>query len=347
MSQYIQANNRTHQRTAPNPSRFSSLLLPVILTISCADSFADIEDFAYLRQEPITPIPTVVDADLEKAAIGELLFYDTRLSRNKALACATCHRLESGGDDDASLGRSHSADTHTVNTPTVFNAVFNFRQHWDGAIETSEQLVEHTIVNQHEFNNSWDRVIKTLSADETLRQMFEDEYDDGMTRETIVDAIVEFQKTLVTPNARFDRFLRNETDALSEDEIKGYRVFKESGCVSCHQGVNIGGNLFQKFGVFYDYLAERGDMRTADFGRMNVTNRYIDEFVFKVPSLRNIEVTAPYLHDGSAETLEEVIAIMGKTQLGRELDDEEIQMIKSFLLTLTGEYKGVQLGGDS
>ena len=136
-------------------------------------------------------------------------------------------------------------------------------------------------------------------------------------------------------------------DILNDDEIKGYKIFKELGCISCHQGINIGGNLYQKFGVFYNYIAERGDIKKPDYGRINITDRLMDAYVFKVPSLRNIAVTAPYLHDGSAETIEEAISIMGKTQLGRLLSTDEVLYIKAFLNTLTGEYKNIPLDAKS
>jgi cytochrome c peroxidase len=294
---------------------------------------------AYFQHEPIAPLPLSVETSPVKASLGEILFHDTRLSRDNRIACASCHQLDAGGDDNVALGLSSSTDHHTVNTPTVFNAIYNFRQGWDGAQTSIEETIDQTMLSQHEFNQSWDLAISRLKKDASLVQSFNEAYSEGITRETVIDALREFQKTLVTPNSRFDQYLRDEADdILSEDELAGYQLFKEQGCVSCHQGINIGGNLFQKFGVFYDYLAERGNITKSDLGRYNVTNRYIDEFVFKVPSLRNVAVTAPYLHDGSAETLEDVIFIMGKTQLGKNLKDEEVKLIKQFLLTLTGEY---------
>jgi cytochrome c peroxidase len=201
--------------------------------------------------------------------------------------------------------------------------------------------------NHHEFSSSWDEIIAKLSEDPGVTSMFEDTYDSGLNRDTAIDAIVEFEKTLITPNARFDRYLRNEDVELTSDELRGYELFKELGCISCHQGKNIGGNLYQKFGIFYNYIAERGEITKQDYGKFNTTNRQIDKFVFKVPSLRNIAVTDPYLHDGSADTLEEAIAIMGKTQLGRTLSDDEIRLIKSFLNTLTGEYENIPLDAQS
>jgi len=201
------------------------------------------------------------------------------------------------------------------------------------------QQIDRAVNNNQVFRNSWNDIITTLSNDHELSSEFRELYPDGITRQNIIDTLVEFEKSLITPNSRFDRYLRNEDDALTEEELKGYMVFKDLGCISCHQGINIGGNLYQKFGVFYNYIAERGDIRKSDYGRMNKTNRQSDAYVFKVPSLRNVAVTAPYLHDGSAETLDEAIIIMGRTQLGRTLSKDETLLIKAFLNTLTGEYK--------
>lgn len=293
----------------------------------------------YYRQEPIFPLPREVSVNQNKAALGESLFFDTRLSRNNQVACISCHKLDAGGDDGMKLGMSSSADHHVVNTPSIFNAQFNFRQNWNGSVRSLHDQIDRSISSSHAFNNAWDNIIAQLTEDVKLRDEFHSIYSDGITSKNIIDAIVEFEKTLITPNSPFDRYLRNEEGSLTEVEIEGYQTFKELGCISCHQGINIGGNLFQKFGVFYDYFSERGDIQYSDYGLMNITYRQMDEFVFKVPSLRNVAVTAPYLHDGSAATLEEAIIIMGKTQLGRTLSAEEVTLIEAFLRTLTGEYK--------
>jgi len=315
-----------------------TLLLP-------ARSHAEINE--KIRQEPIRPIPLLSKVDTNKAGLGERLFFDLRLSSNSELACSSCHQLEAGGDDNVAKGISNSYSQHIINTPTIFNARFNFRQNWDGSVKTLEQQIDLAVRNNHVFKNSWDDIVATLSQDDELKNDFHEIYLDGISKENIIDALVEFEKTLITPNSRFDRYLRNEDGALSKEEIEGYRAFKELGCISCHQGINIGGNLYQKFGVFYNYIAERGEIKNSDYGRMNATNRQMDAFVFKVPSLRNIAVTAPYLHDGSAETLEEVIMIMGRTQLGRTLTADETRSIKAFLKTLTGEYKNIPLDDPS
>ncbi len=305
------------------------------------------ENKPYYRQEPIFPIPLDAEIDSNKASLGKKLFFDTRLAKDQKISCSSCHQLDAGGDDNVAMGISSTADKHIINTPTVFNARYNFRQNWDGSVTTLEEQLDKAIASPHAFNNSWANVVTALSKDPVLMQKFQNIYPDGISQKNIINALVEFEKSLITPNSRFDQYLRNNDEILSKDEIKGYTLFKELGCISCHQGINIGGNLYQKFGVFYDYIAERGDIKEPDYGRMNTTNRQIDAFVFKVPSLRNIALTAPYLHDGSANTIEEVINIMGKTQLGRTLSNEEVQLLKSFLNTLTGEYNDQYLGEDS
>jgi len=297
------------------------------------------------RLEPIFPIPLNSDVDKSKAALGEKLFFDTRLSHNQQVSCASCHQLEAGGDDNVAMGISITDKKHHINTPSVFNARYNFRQNWDGSVKTLEQQIDMVITNHHEFGNNWHDVLQALSKDQALTLKFQNIYPDGLTRKNITHALVEFEKTLITPNSRFDQYLRNDNEILSEDETKGYSLFKELGCVSCHQGINVGGNLYQKFGVFYNYIAERGEIKKADYGRMNISNRLMDAFVFKVPSLRNVAVTAPYLHDGSAKTIEQAISIMGKTQLGRSLSNEDVRLLKAFLYTLTGEYKNKTLDG--
>jgi cytochrome c peroxidase len=301
-------------------------------------TFVQAENNRLYRLEPITPIPLQVDVNEARASLGERLFHDTRLSRNNSISCSSCHRLADGGDDNLATGISISEGLHVINTSTIFNVSYNFRQNWDGSARTLQEQINMVVTNHLEFDNEWSNIIAKLNMDENIQHDFNAIYADGISKDNIIDALVEFEKTLVTPNSRFDRYLRNE-NSLTEDEINGYALFKDLGCISCHQGMNIGGNLFQKFGIFYNYIAERGDIKESDQGKFNNSKREEDRYVFKVPSLRNVAVTAPYLHDGSIETLEEAIEIMGRTQLGRSLNDLEIMQIKAFLMTLTGEYK--------
>ena len=317
-------------------------MMPVILFASHS-SFSAEEQIVPAHDEPIQPIPIDTTLDPDKVELGAFLFNDPRLSKDNSLSCASCHILDAGGDDNLVTGIALGGNRHVVNTPTVFNARYNFRQQWDGAALTLEDQVDSVLHSHMEADSNWVELIDKLKADSGLVHQFEKIYQDGLTRDNYLDALTEFQKSLVTPNARFDRYLLGDAEAITEEEKEGYQRFKEFGCISCHQGVNIGGNLFQKFGIFYDYLAERGDIINADYGRINVTNREVDMHVFKVPSLRNIEVTAPYLHDGKAASLEEVIAIMGRTQIGKNINDRDIALLAKFLRTLTGEYNGRSL----
>jgi cytochrome c peroxidase len=323
-----------------NLARFA--LLPAILLFSLDAPTAESQIVPAL-DEPIQPIPVDTTLDPDKVALGSILFNDTRLSRDNSLSCASCHILEVGGDDDLSSGIALDGSEHVVNTPSIFNARFNFRQHWDGESATLEEQIDQALHSHLIAGSNWDQLLAKLNDDSDLAALFERIYSSEITRENYLDALTEFEKSLVTPNSRFDQYLLGNPDSITEDEKKGYLLFKELGCISCHQGINVGGNLFQKFGIFYDYLGERGDIINADYGRINVTNREADMHVFKVPSLRNVEVTAPYLHDGNAETLEEAIAIMGKTQIGKIICEDDISLLAQFLRTLTGEYNGMPL----
>ncbi len=293
----------------------------------------------YASNEPIRPVLPVENIHTEKVKLGKALFNDRHLAGD-TLSCADCHQLSSGGDDNTAITHLSEDKRSDLNTPTVFNAVYNFRQTWSGSAETLAEQIDMVVHNPNEGNTSWPRIIQSINKRPELRKRFDKLYNDGVTKENYMDALVEYEKTLVTPNARFDQYLSGDNTAITSEEKAGYHLFKEYGCVSCHQGVNIGGNLFQKFGIFYDYIADRGNITEADHGRKNVTGREQDDFVFKVPSLRNVAVTAPYFHDGQIEALEEAIYIMGKTQLGRELNARDIELISLFLRTLTGQYQG-------
>ena len=293
----------------------------------------------YASNEPIRPVLPVENIHTEKARLGEALFNDRHLAGNK-LSCADCHQLTLGGDDNVATNNQGPDNRAGLNTPTVFNAVYNFRQLWSGAADTLAEQIAMVVHNPNEGNTSWPALLQNINKRPLLRKQFDRVYADGVTEKNYMDALIEYEKTLVTPNARFDQYLSGDSDAITTEEKAGYHLFKEHGCVSCHQGVNIGGNLFQKFGIFYDYIADRGNITPADHGRKNVTGREQDDFVFKVPSLRNVAVTAPYFHDGQVETLEEAVYIMGKTQLGRELNAKDIELISLFLRTLTGQYQG-------
>jgi cytochrome c peroxidase len=298
--------------------------------------------------EPITPLPTVVDVDPQKARLGERLFNDPRLSRGDRLACSTCHRLDKGGDDDQRRTIGGDGTLLEFNTSTVFNAAMSFRLNWRGNFRTIEEQNEATLNGKALLGTGWGELLPKLSADPDYRESFASLYGGEPARDSVLDALATFEKSLITPNARFDRYLRGEQDAISADEKEGYRLFKENGCIACHQGVNVGGNLFQKFGVFADPFAKQTEITEADLGRFSITDVESDRHVFRVPSLRNIAVTAPYFHDGRTASLEDAVKIMARNQLGRDLDASDLTLIVKFLGTLTGEYRGRMLtgGGD-
>ncbi|HZS06598.1 MAG TPA: cytochrome-c peroxidase [Blastocatellia bacterium] len=284
--------------------------------------------------EPIQPIPLRLELDERKVALGEKLFHDKQLSHDNSISCAGCHNLKTGGVDlmAGSIGINGSAGS--VNAPTVYNSGFNFRQFWNGRAAALEDQVDGPTHAPGEMGSSWAEIIGKLRQSPAYTRDFAASYPDGIQSANIKDAIAVYERSLYTPNSRFDRFLRGDSRALSDEEKEGYRIFKAYGCVRCHQGVNVGGNLYQKFGVMVDYLDRRNPAKNGEAP---------ERPVFKVPSLRNVALTPPYFHDGSAERLEDAVRIMGVYQLGRQLSPGEVDRIVKFLKTLTGEYKGKQL----
>lgn len=282
--------------------------------------------------ELITPIPLNDTFDVAKAKLGKKLFFDTRLSADDSISCSTCHNLDDGGDDGLSVSFGVEGRMGTRNSPTVFNARYNFVQFWDGRASDLQEQAEGPIHNHVEMNSNFKEVISKLQLDTYYVDTFNAIYTNGITAMNITDAIAEFEKALITPNSKFDRFLRGEINALNEKEKKGYALFNEYGCVSCHNGVNMGGNLFQKIGVVKDFNSS-----PKEFGRYSITRETKDILVFKVPTLRNIALTAPYFHDGKVQTLDEAVSLMIKHQIGVVLSEEDIPHIVAFLQTLTGE----------
>ncbi len=293
---------------------------------------------------PISPLPLAVPEDNLKSRLGERLFHERRLSAQGQRSCATCHPLDRGAMDGRV--RAEPADGVSVlrNTPTVFNVAFNFFYNWDGAVTTLEAHLEKVLLNPKVMNATWPTLLNTLRADSNYARAFADAYPDGLTKANLIDAFTRFERGLITPNARFDRFLRGEHNALDTGEKQGYRLFNSLGCVTCHQGVNIGGNLFQKFGVF---RTGKEALKTGDEGRYAVTQSNRDRGVYRVPGLRNVAVTAPYFHDGRAATLEEAVDTMARDQLGKPLTARERSLIVKFLNTLTGEYLGRPVAGNT
>ena len=299
----------------------------------------------YGRHDPIVPIPHPAEKDLQsgKAQLGEKLFNDPRLSVDGTISCASCHILAQGGDDGRKLSLGVDGALGEVNAPTVFNSVFGFRQFWDGRADNLSEQVAGPLLNLAEMASSWPIAIRRIKENPAYLDDFRREYDGEISERTITDALVHFEATLITPDAPFDRFLNGDATAIDDEAREGFLRFTDYGCISCHQGVNVGANFFQRFGIMGDYFAERGNITKADLGRYNVTGQEEDRYIFKVPGLRNVALTAPYFHDGSAATLDEAVDIMGRYQLGRALSDEDRRYIIAFLNSLTGEYRGEPL----
>ena len=296
-----------------------------------------------LDSEPLQPLPQALPLNPEKVDLGRDLFFDTRLSKDGSMSCASCHDLKLGGADGKAVSRGMNGEMGEINTPTVFNSGFNFVQFWDGRAESLDSQMAGPINNPAELGANWRSVIDRLKAHPGYKERFGELYDAGIAEETIQDAIATYERSLITPNSRFDRYLNGNTTAITAEEKEGYALFKSLGCRACHQGRNVGGNMFQKFGVMRDYFAQRGNITKVDYGRFNVTGREEDRHVFKVPSLRNIALTAPYFHDASVDSLEAAVEIMAYYQLGRHISERDRDRVVAFLKTLTGEYQGQPL----
>ena len=280
--------------------------------------------------QPITPIPLHVDdVNPKKVKLGHKLFFDTILSKNNTIACVNCHLLKDGGDDNLKVSFGINGKKGIINSPTVLNARYNFVQFWDGRAKTLQDQAGGPIENPVEMGNNFKNLIKTLK-NSPYKKEFENIYKDGITKQNITDAISEYEKTLITPNSPFDRYLRGDKTAISNKAKKGYELFKSKGCIACHNGVNIGGNLYERFGFTQQST-------TDNLGRYNITKDPLDKYFFKAPTLRNIEKTAPYLHDGRFSNLKDVIRFMLNFQLAKTSTQKEVDAILAFLKTLTGE----------
>lgn len=289
---------------------------------------------------PIAVIEHPAGLDSARVALGGELFADVRLSANGKLACSTCHDLSRGGVDGAERSLGVTGQPVAVNTPTVFNAALNFRQFWDGRATTLEDQIDGPLLNPLELGATWPSVLTRLRGDQEVSLRFSRAYPDGVTEATVKDALATFERSLVTPDAPFDRYLAGDQAALDPSATRGYQLFTSYGCSACHQGRGVGGNMFQKLGIMGDYFGDRGGETPADLGRYNVTHDEADRHVFKVPSLRNVARTAPYLHDGSVATLGEAVRTMARYQLGRDIDPTDVQSLTAFLESLTGNYQG-------
>lgn len=289
--------------------------------------------------EPVQPIKPVKAINLAQVELGKKLYFDPRLSKSGFISCNSCHNLSLGGTDNLKTSIGHNWQQGPINSPTVLNSSLNLAQFWDGRASDLKEQAGGPIANPGEMAFTHTLAIDLLNSIPEYVIEFKQVFDtDEIDIDKVTQAIAEFEKTLVTPNSPFDQWLMGDDKAINSEELAGYELFKTSGCVACHNGESLGGNSFQKMGVVEPY-----DAKSPAEGLSAVTGKDADRFKFKVPTLRNVELTYPYFHDGEAETMAEAVDVMGRLQLGRKFSDDENAQIVAFLKTLTGDQPSFML----
>jgi len=300
-----------------------------------------------LAKNVFQPLPAVADnpenqVTPEKVALGKMLYSDNRLSKNNTESCNTCHNLATYGVDNKATSPGDNGKNGNRNSPTTFNAALHFVQFWDGRMKSVEEQAGGPVMNPAEMNMPTEKeVISRLGKDKEYKQLFAAAYPgekDPISFENMRKAIAAFERTLITPS-KFDKFLGGDVKALDSAELAGLKTFMDAGCTACHAGALLGGNMFQKYPLFGDHKTYTG-ATTDDKGKMEATKNEADKYFFKVPSLRNIAETWPYLHDGSVKELDKTAGIMAKAQLNKDLAPDQIASITVFLKSLTGEVPG-------
>ncbi|MBC2607249.1 cytochrome-c peroxidase [Pelagicoccus albus] len=313
--------------------KLNRLLIPALLL------YAGFQAEASRPGEPIQPIAPPQEINLAKSELGKKLYFDPRLSKSGFISCNSCHNLSMGGTDNLKTSIGHGWAQGPINAPTVLNSSLNIAQFWDGRAADLKEQAGGPIANPSEMGFTHELAISTLEGIPGYVREFELVFGSpAVDIDKVTEAIAEFEKTLVTPNSPFDQWLLGDDDALSAKELAGYELFKLSGCIACHNGPAMGGNSFQKMGLVAPYETEN-----AAEGLAGLTGIDADRFKFKVPTLRNVELTYPYFHDGEAETLAEAVDVMGRLQLGRTFSPEETEQIVAYLKSLTGDQPSFAL----
>ncbi len=288
--------------------------------------------------EPVDPIEPVEVKNPALVELGKMLFFEPRLSRSGFISCNSCHNLATGGVDNLQTSIGDRWAQGPINSPTVLNSFGQVAQFWDGRAKTLAEQAAGPIANPLEMASTHEMAVKVIASIPGYAPYFKKAFGDTEVNiKRITEAMAEFERTLVTPNARFDKWLKGDKNAITQQELNGYKIFKESGCTICHNGAQLGGQSFQKMGVVRPYKTTN----TAE-GVKAISGRDQDRMTFKVPMLRNIELTYPYFHDGAVWTLEESVSIMGDLQLGKRYTKQEINDITAFLKTLTGDQPKVE-----
>lgn len=285
--------------------------------------------------EPIGPLPPAPLQHPAHVTLGAALFESVIMSEDGQVSCKSCHVPEHGFAEDRSVSRPAGRSPMAKNTPSLLNVAHLQSFNWDGRYESLEDHLDALIHNPMVHGTTWGALEGRLRRDERWRAAFGAAFADGVTGANARAALLAYERSLVSTGAAFDRWLLGDTDAISSQALEGYALFKSRGCVSCHQGALVGGNLFQRLGIIKPYYEDVA-IGEGDLGRYDVTGREEDKHVFRVPSLRNVALTAPYLHDGSLPTLQLAVSAMASYQLGRSLDDEQVEKIVAFLEALSG-----------
>jgi len=303
-----------------SPSKAWMLLIPLCLAFA-APSSAQAPALQPAAREPITPIPPAPIEDPRRLALGDRLFHDNRLSHDNSRSCGSCHLTRTNGASPRAHDLTPDGRPIALNTPTVFNAALSFRLNWEGNVRQFPDHTERILLNPDIMATSPGEVLTKLRADPEMVSQFQNAYGHGPDLASLADAVAIYERSLLTPGSRFDRWLAGDTAAITQEELAGYQLFKSLGCISCHQGVNVGGNLYQRHGIFHSLAAREPE-------------------ILRVPSLRNVATTPPYFHDGSSPTLSDAVKAMGYAQLDVKLTEQQTAAIVAFLNTLTGTYGG-------
>ncbi len=289
--------------------------------------------------EPIQPVPAAKVKNTGMVELGKKLFFDPRLSMSGFISCNSCHNLSMGGSDNLKTSIGDYWQQGPINSPTVLNSSMNLAQFWDGRAKNLKEQAGGPIANPGEMASSHQLAVDVLNSIPAYKLEFKQAFGkDSANIDMVTDAIAAFEETLVTPDSRFDQYLKGNKKALTKTELSGYKLFKDSGCTACHYGPAVGGTSFQKMGLVAEY-----DTKNKAQGVAGLTGKDADRMMFKVPTLRNVELTYPYFHDGEAETLEEAVEVMGKLQLGRAFTAQEVDDIVAFMKTLTGKQPDFKL----
>ncbi len=323
--EFIFPNRRSKGEIMRN---FSLTIVCCAITLASASAMA-----ANAPAEPIQPITPAKISNPAMVELGKKLFFDPRLSKSGYISCNSCHNLSMGGSDNLVSSIGHDWQQGPINSPTVLNSKFNLAQFWDGRAKDLQEQAGGPIANPKEMASTHELAVNVVSSIPQYVEEFNKVFGSRkISIKEMTQAIAAFEETLVTPNSRFDKWLMGDKKAINAQELAGYQLFKDSGCVACHNGVAVGGASFQRMGVVEPYKTSN-----PAAGRFAVSGQEAERFMFKVPTLRNVELTYPYFHDGAASTLNQAVDTMGRIQLGKKFTPEENAKIVAFLKTLTGD----------